>query len=71
MGIFNKFKSNVMESFISNLIIVLIGLVVGIAAHYICKTADCPLEDSAEAIVDYELGLPPGTVDFEKHKEIK
>jgi ABC-type sulfate transport system permease component len=45
-------------------IIVALALVIGGVSAYVTKKDDGPIEQIAEAVIDRELGLPPGTVDI-------
>ncbi len=51
------------------IIIVAIAAIVGAAALFVTKKPDSPVEQMAEAVIDKELGLPAGTVDFSKDNE--
>ncbi len=45
-------------------LVVFIAAVIGFGAFFITKRNDSPVEQAAEAVIDYELGLPPGAVDL-------
>lgn len=48
------------------IVIVVVAAVIGIGAAIITKTDDGPIEQAAEEVIDYELGLPPGAIDLTK-----
>lgn len=54
------------DNFMIGALIVVISLIVGYTAFVVTKTPDSPIEQIAEEVIDYELGLPPGTVDLSK-----
>ena len=45
------------------------ALIIAMVAYVITKTPDSPVEQAAEAVADYELGLPQGTIDISKEKK--
>ncbi len=55
-----------MEKFMQTTVIVLIALIVAVCAVFMSKVPDSPVEQAAEAVMDYELGLPQGTIDISK-----
>ena len=57
------------DSFMMGAIIITIAAIVGFAAHIITKTSDSPIEEIAEQVINYELGLPKGTIDLSKDKK--
>ena len=60
-----------MDRFMVSAAIIVIASIFGFAAFFITKTPDSPIEEAAEAVIDYELGLPPGTIDLSGEKEKK
>lgn len=46
------------------IIIIAIAAAVGLGSFFYTKKADNPIEQAAETVIDYELGLPPGSVDL-------
>lgn len=57
------------DNFMMGAVIITIAAIVGFAAHFITKTPDSPVEEAAEAVIEYELGLPKGTIDLSKEKK--
>ncbi len=55
-------KGNIMAT----IIIVILAFVVGFSSYLITDKADNPIEQAAEAVIDYELGIPQGTIDLSK-----
>jgi uncharacterized protein YpmB len=46
------------------ILIIIVAAIVGMGSYLYTKKADSPVEQAAEEVIDYELGLPPGTVDL-------
>lgn len=59
-------KKFIRGDFMSTPIIVIIAIFVAIGALFITKQANSPVEEAAEEVIDYELGLPPGTINLSK-----
>lgn len=46
------------------IVVIVVAAVVGFGSYYITKTEDSLIEESAEAILESELGLENGYLDF-------
>lgn len=51
------------------IVITIIAALIGLCSYAITQNADNPVEQAAEAVIDAELGLPPGTVDLTPSKK--
>ena len=56
------------SNFMTSAFIVIGALIVAFCAYFVTKNPDSPIEQAAEAIADYELGLPQGTIDISRGK---
>ncbi len=46
------------------IIVAVIAIVVGLGALFYTKQHDSPIEQASESIAEYELRLPPGSLDL-------
>jgi len=46
------------------IIAIVLAAVIGVGSYLYTKKSDGPVEQAAESVIDYELGLPPGSVDL-------
>ncbi len=52
------------DNFMTGAIIAIGAIIVAFCAYFVSKVPDSPVEQAAEAVADYELGLPQGTIDI-------
>jgi hypothetical protein len=45
-------------------VIVVMFMIVGIGSRYITDTDDSAIEECSEAVIEQQLGLEPGSIDF-------
>ena len=58
-------------NFMEKALILIIALITAYCAIIITQKPDSPVEEAAEAVINYELGLPPGTIDLSNEDKRK